>query len=151
MVSVDTRFSWHNRYLYLRKHNKFDSKKKKLLPVPSVPCPSRQFALGCTCWCNSSGPYLKKQPCIENTDPKSNQNYTDPQSSQNYRDKNIILNQCCGSGSWIRCFFIPPGSGMNFFRIPDRESQFRSPFFGEIFLHYLMNPCYVIFMKLGYS
>jgi hypothetical protein len=43
------------------------------------------------------------------------------------------------SGSRIRIrdeFFADPGSG---------------PFFGEIFLHYLQNPCYVIFMKLGYS
>jgi hypothetical protein len=38
------------------------------------------------------------------------------------------------------------GSGMNFFRIPDP-----APFFDDIFLQYLQNPCYVIFITLAYS
>jgi hypothetical protein len=37
--------------------------------------------------------------------------------------------QCCGSGSRIRCV-LPPGSGINFFRIP-----YPAPFFDEILLH----------------
>jgi hypothetical protein len=39
--------------------------------------------------------------------------------------------QCCGSGSGA---FLPPGSGMNFFRIPDPEVMF----FGEIFFRILV-------------
>jgi hypothetical protein len=39
--------------------------------------------------------------------------------------------QCCGSGSGA---FLPPGSGMSFFRIPDP----RGMFFGEIFLRILV-------------
>jgi hypothetical protein len=46
-----------------------------------------------------------------------------------------------GSGA-----FLPPGSERIFFREPGC-----GPFFGEIFLYYLQNSCYVIFMKLGYS
>jgi hypothetical protein len=52
--------------------------------------------------------------------------------------------QYCGSGFGNRCFFTPwirfPDPGSNFFRIPY-----------DIFLHFLQNPCYAIFFKLGYS
>jgi hypothetical protein len=35
--------------------------------------------------------------------------------------------------------FLPPGSGMNFFRIPDLGSRIQGVFvFGEIFLRYLV-------------
>jgi hypothetical protein len=51
--------------------------------------------------------------------------------------KTIRTEQCCGSGS-----------EMNFFRIPDPGS---GPFFDDIFLQYLQNPCYVIFITLAYS
>jgi hypothetical protein len=54
-----------------------------------------------------------------------------------------VVPQCCGSGSGA---LLPPGSGMNFIWIPDP-----APLFGETFLHNLQNPCYFIFMKLGYS
>jgi hypothetical protein len=53
-----------------------------------------------------------------------------------------VADQDPGSGA-----FLLPGSGMNFFRVPDPESGL---FFGEICLHYLQNP-FVFFMIMGYS
>jgi hypothetical protein len=44
--------------------------------------------------------------------------------------------------------FLPPGSRMNFFWIPDPGSQIPDPkgmFFDEIFLNYLKNSCSFIF------
>jgi hypothetical protein len=59
----------------------------------------------------------------------------------------LPLEQCCGSG--IRCFFTP------WIRDPDPGWIFPDPgygpFFDEIFLQYLQNPCYVIFITLAYS
>jgi hypothetical protein len=43
----------------------------------------------------------------------------------------IIYHQCCRSGSGA---FLPPGSGINFFQIPDPKGMF----FGEIFLRILV-------------
>ncbi len=42
--------------------------------------------------------------------------------------------QCCGSGSGIRCFFLPldPGSGIGLFRIPDLGSRIPNPYFWEL-------------------
>jgi hypothetical protein len=62
---------------------------------------------------------------------------------RNNVEKSVVVH-CAVSLSSVPCFtsqcwdeFLPdPGSG---------------PFFDEIFLHYLQNPCYVIFFKLGYS
>jgi hypothetical protein len=41
--------------------------------------------------------------------------------------------------------FLPPGSGIRDEFFPDPGS---GPFFDEIFLQYLQNPCYVIFITL---
>jgi hypothetical protein len=50
-----------------------------------------------------------------------------------------------GSGA-----FLPPGSGI---RIRDEifPDPGSGPFFDDIFLQYLQNPCYVIFITLAYS
>jgi hypothetical protein len=52
----------------------------------------------------------------------------------------------------IRCF-LHPGSGIRheFFPDPGFQIPDLAPFFGGIYLQYLQNLCYVIFIKLGYS
>jgi hypothetical protein len=82
---------------------------------------------------------------IRNTAPKAGRRTRAPVLRIRIRDPVLFPP---GSGIRIRDPDPGSGSGMNFFRIPDLDS---GPFFDDIFLKYLQNPCYVIFITLAYS
>jgi hypothetical protein len=83
-------------------------------------------------------------PRIRDPDPGwSNGRIRIRDKTSRIRNTAVYLPRILGT-SFASGAFLPPGSGMNFFRTWDPEGMF----FGEIFFNYLKNPCSFIFLLI---